>query len=58
MEPKESFRGSAVNLGAVSRMGAHEADLKKPPGMFKKSGVEAPKAAVTQHHCGSQGKHK
>ena len=55
--PRPSSQVSKVNLAAVSRMGAHEI-VKKPPKMLTKTGVEAPTCKVSQHHCGSQGKHK
>ena len=57
MPPRPSSRVSDVNVSAVARLGAHDM-IKHPPPMFTKKGVEAPKCVVTQHHCGSQGKHK
>ena len=56
--PKGPSRVSAVSLGTLSHMGCESSNLKRPGPLFKKTGIEAPKAAVTQHHCGSQGKHK
>jgi hypothetical protein len=48
----------AVNPGVVSQIGVHEAHTRPPQPLYAGRGIEAPKAATTIHHSGSQGKHR
>lgn len=58
---KDPGRARGVSPGAVSQLGSHVAYLKSatPPTLFtdKGRGSSAPGYKVTQHGCGSQGKH-
>lgn len=47
----------AVSPAAVSEIGIHQVRGTSLP-LYEGRGLEAPHAATTIHHCGSQGKHK
>jgi hypothetical protein len=52
VEPKAHH----VSIDKVSEIGVHQHRTKHIE-LYKGRGYEAPKTGVTQHHCGSQGKH-
>lgn len=58
---KDPGRASGISPGYVSQLGAHESYLSnaKVPTMHqgKGRGSSSPGYKVTQHCCGSQGKH-
>jgi hypothetical protein len=47
-----------VNVGAVAQLGTHVGTRRAVEMPFESHGVQAPKAAVTTHPSGSQGKHR
>lgn len=54
-EPKREPIPHKVSEGAVSQIGTQ---AQNSIDLYKGRGYEAPKANVTTHHCGSQGKHR
>ena len=53
---KREPHAKAVNVKHVADIGQRQL-LTKPRPMYEGRGLEAPKATMTTHHCGSQGKH-
>lgn len=47
----------AVSPAAVSELGIHQARTTSLP-LYEGRGLEAPMQGVTNHPCGSQGKHR
>lgn len=58
LDRKVEPSSKAVNPGAVSQIGCHEGTRRAIEPMYQGRGFEAPSIGQTNHHCGSQGKHK
>lgn len=54
---KHEPNSRAVSPGAVSQIGNAVGRMAEVKPLYSGRGFEAPKAASTIHHCGSQGKH-
>lgn len=55
-DPKTEPNSHAVSVSAVEQMGASQG-VPSPP-LYQGRGFEAPKAGLTVHKCGSQGRHE